>query len=123
MSIWKALVAEEEAKWNLKALRSMGTYEMADWLRSMRLHFLHFAPDFNVETLVQIIYDKELTGRQLNKEEVKPETFANWFRDWNQLQHGGPETVSPDTMNAVIHKIFKQFKMQKDTEKDWTKGV
>ena len=80
----------------------MGNYEIVEWVRSMRMHFRHRAPEFNIETLVQIVNDKELTGAQLQSEEVKVETLFSWFTEWNERQ----DTIPDHTIQTVIQVIF-----------------
>ena len=89
----------------------MGTYEIVDWIRSIRMNFRHRTPDFNVETLVQIVYDKELTGRQLQSKEVKAETLASWFAD-------SPDIVPDESIQAVIQVMFEQLtlRLEKDAK-------
>ena len=54
VSIWKALIEEQENKWNLKQLRNMSTYDMANWIRTMSNQFSKISHDFNIEIFVQI---------------------------------------------------------------------
>eukprot|EP01084_Bolivina_argentea_P296407 510494_1 len=117
VSIWKALVNEQESRWNVKRLRNMGTYEIVDWVRSMRKEFDLVTDDFNIEILVQIIYDKELTGRQLQKDGIDQQTLQKWFVEWNDLQQGGAETVTTDNMEAVMEVFFDQLSKKKELQK------
>ena len=116
ISIWKALVGDIESVWKLKSLRNMGTYEVVDWLRSLNREFSYISRDFNMETVIQIIYDKELNGRQLDKNEVKEETMQNWFDEWN-AQNYGPDKVSQQMIEGVIDVFFREVEQRKSLEK------
>eukprot|EP01083_Nonionella_stella_P070865 189880_1 len=65
VSIWKALIHEQESKWNMTQLRNMTVDEVANWIRSMHREFNIATPDFNLETFVQVVYNKKLDGRHI----------------------------------------------------------
>ena len=45
------------------------------------------APNFNVETLIKSMYDKEVTGMQIRKDEIKDVELRALFGSWNEHQN------------------------------------
>ncbi len=70
------------------------------------------SPDFNIEIFVQIIYDKELIGRQLHRDGIDNITLQKWFIEWNELQ--------PQLSSAIVtNDIIEQKKKRNGTSTSW----
>eukprot|EP01083_Nonionella_stella_P143510 446224_1 len=115
VSIWKALIHEQESKWNMTQLRNMTVDEVANWIRSMHREFNIATPDFNLETFVQVVYNKKLDGRHIRRDEIDRQTLQKWFVEWNESAHVS-ETV-PNATIGVIEWFFAQLKKRKQIER------
>ena len=72
------------------------------------------------QTLHKLIYNKELTGRQLHRDEIDNATLQKWFNEWNQLQQeirSNTDFIPTHMIDNIINHFFEQFRKRKQMEK------
>lgn len=106
--IWRNLIGDNKSTSPRTLLRRMGTYELVKWIRELNPRFQSVAKGFDIEILVQIVYDKELNGRQLDQNEIQKETLQTWFAECNKQQKGS-DKVPQQMIEGVIDVFLREL--------------
>ena len=116
VSIWKTLIKEQEDQWNAKTLQLMNSFDVVQWIRD-DLYTKFNQYDFDVEIFVQILLDKEINGKELNKNTFKITSVLEWFNDWNNHNKDYSQRIDIEVGNHIAALFVAEITQRKLKDK------